>query len=422
MNVSYALLNGVLLLAALPVVLMALYLLLLAVAAFGHPGRRQITGRFAGPREATTRFLILIPAHNEELLLGGVVDQLRRQSYPADRYRIVVIADNCEDSTANVARTHGATVLERTDTTHRGKGQALNWAMRERLAGLGEPYDAVVILDADSTVNADFLWFMDEQLVLGREALQGYYGVQNPLENWRTSLLTASLAAFHFLRPLGRDRFGLPCGLKGNGMCFSRRLIEAYAYPAFSVVEDVELALFYLRQGIGVKFVPGAQVFGQMAVSGRAAGTQRVRWEGGRMALIRTQAWPLLKEGLRLGDGSRLDGAMDLLVPPFTLLMACTAIPALIIATLRGLFPGAVWDVVAGLWVGALAVELGYVLASLVLIRAPLVVYRRLLFAPLFMLWKLGLYLKMALSSRKRGAQEWVRTDRHAMDKPDPDK
>ena len=420
MSLSYFLLNGVLVLVALPAVIMALYLLLLTVAAFGHPGRRQISGRFAGPREAKTRFLILIPAHNEELLLGGVLDQLRGQSYPATQYRIVVIADNCEDHTAEVARTHHATVLERTDTLHRGKGQALNWAMRERLAGLGEPYDAVVILDADSTVNKDFLWFMDEQLVRGAEVLQGYYGVQNPLENWRTSLLTTSLAAFHFLRPLGRDRFGLPCGLKGNGMCFSRRLVEAYAYPAFSVVEDVELALFYLRHGISAKFVPGAQVFGQMAVSGRAAGTQRVRWEGGRMALIRTQAWPLLKEGIRLGDGARLDGAMDLFVPPFTLLVAGTVLPFVVVALLWWLLPGAVGVGLVGLWGFSVVVELGYVLASLVLIRAPFVVYRRLLFAPLFVLWKVGLYLKMALASRGRGAQEWVRTDRHAMDKPTP--
>lgn len=199
-------------------------------------------------------------------------------------------------------------------------------------------------------------------------------------------------------------------------MCISRRLVEAYAYPAFSVVEDVELALFYLRQGVRVKFVPGAQVFGQMAVSGKSAGTQRVRWEGGRIALIRTQAWPLFKEGLRLGDGARLDGAMDLFVPPLTLLVASTALPAAVVGILWCLVPGVVWGAVAALWIAVLAAELGYVLASLVLIRAPFVVYRRLLFAPLFVLWKVGLYLKMGLA--RRGAQEWVRTDRHAMDKP----
>jgi hypothetical protein len=289
--------------------------------------------------------------------------------------------------------------------------------MRERLAAWPAPYDAVVILDADSVVNPDFLWFMDEQFGRGHEALQGYYGVQNPLDNWRTSLLTASLAAFHFLRPLGRDGLGLPCGLKGNGMCFSRRLVGQYGYPAFSVVEDVELALFYLRQGIRVKFVPGAHVLGQMAVSAGAAGTQRARWEGGRLALIRTQAWPLLQEGVRTRDAARMDGVIDLFVPPFALLVAGTALPALAVTTAWCFTRGLLWRMAPILWDAALAVEIAYVLTSLALIRAPLAIYLRLAAAPLFILWKLGVYVRMALASRRGVSGEWVRTARHAMRK-----
>ena len=345
-------------------------------------------------------------------MLGGVLDQLRGLSYPATHVTVVVIADNCEDRTAEVGRLHGATVLERTDPVHRGKGQALHWAMREPLRSWSAPYDAVVILDADSIVNPDFLWFMDEQLGLGCEALQGYYGVQNPVEHWRTSLLTASLAAFHFLRPLGRDWLGLPCGIKGNGMCFARRLVEQYGYPAFSVVEDVELALFYLRQGIRVKFVPGAQVLGQMAVSSDAAGTQRARWEGGRLALIRTQAWPLLTEGLRTGDAARLDGALDLLAPPFSLLVAGTALPALAVLPAWFLTRGVLWGAVPLLWGGALAMEAVYVVAALALIRAPGIIYWRLTAAPLYVLWKFSVYARMA---RRNAAGAWVRTARHEM-------
>jgi len=409
-------LNGVLLLLALPVVFIALYLMALTLAACLHPAHRQIDGCFPGKREASTHFLILIPAHNEELLLGDVLDHLRTISYPASRVSIVVIADNCEDHTADVARTHGATVLERTDPVHRGKGQALNWAMREKLSAWPTSYDAVVILDADSIVNPDFLWFMNEQITQGYEALQGYYGVQNPLENWRTSMLTVSLAAFHFLRPLGRDRLGLPCGLKGNGMCFSRRLIEQFGYPAFSVVEDVELALLYLQQGIRVKFVPGAHVLGQMAVSASAASTQRVRWEGGRLALIRTQAWPLLKEGLRMRDAARVDGAIDLFVPPFVLLVAGTVTPALLITALGLLTRGWVWGVTPWVWAGAAACQIIYIITALILIRAPWAIYRRLLAAPLFVFWKISVYVKLLAASRRGNATgEWVRTARHDM-------
>ena len=408
-------LNLLLLLAALPVVCVALYLLLLALAACMHPGRRRIDGLFPGIRMARTRFLVLIPAHNEELLLGGVLEQLKGHTYDAARVQVVVVADNCTDQTAAVARAQGVVVLERTDLQNRGKGQALNWAMRTCLPSWPDPFDAVVILDADSTVNPDFFWFLNEQLAAGHEALQAYYGVQNPQEHWRTSLLTASLAAFHFLRPLGRDQLGLPCGLKGNGMCFARRLALEYGYPAFSVVEDVELALFLLRQGIRVKFVPGAHVLGQMAVSAQAAGTQRARWEGGRLALIRTQAWPLLKEGIHGRDAAKVDGALDLLIPPFALLVACTALPAVGLMALWAAGHHVIWGGVVVLWCGAWLLEAVYVLAALQLIQAPAVIYWRLLAAPLFILWKLGVYSRMALAAKRGKSGEWVRTGRQAM-------
>jgi hypothetical protein len=201
-------------------------------------------------------------------------------------------------------------------------------------------------------------------------------------------------------------------------MCFSRRLVEQFGYPAFSVVEDVELALLYLRQGIRVRFVPGAHVLGQMAVSAGASNTQRARWEGGRLTLIRTQAWPLLKEGLRLRDAARIDGAIDLILPPFTLLVLGTALPVAAISAVWFLTSGIIWGITPILWGAALAIEIAYLLISLALIRAPAAIYRRLLAAPLFVAWKIGVYVRMALSSsRKQSTGEWVRTARHEMRK-----
>ena len=141
---------------------------------------------------------VVVPAHNEELLLGNTLESLEALSYSRSDYEVVVIADNCEDQTAEIARSRDVSVLERCDPEQRGKGQALHWAMTEHLRDWPAPYDAVIVLDADSMVNADFLWFMNEKLTQGHEILQGYYGVQNPTESWRTSLATASLAAFHF--------------------------------------------------------------------------------------------------------------------------------------------------------------------------------------------------------------------------------
>lgn len=406
-------LTWLLLLSGLVLAVPALYLLILTVAALRHPGRRQIDGVFCGPREAQERFLILIPAHNEELLLGTVIQRLGGLSYPRSHFEIVVIADNCDDRTAGVARAAGAEVLERRDPLLRGKGRALDWALRGALAQWPRPYDAVVVLDADSVINADFLWFMQARLTGGAEALQGYYGVLNPLESWRTSLSLAALAAFHFLRPLGRDRLGLPCGLKGNGMCFSRRLALTYGYPAFSVVEDVELALFLLRKGVGVRFVPGAQVFGQMTTSAQAASVQRARWEGGRWELIRRLSGPLLREGLRSRDAALLDAAMDLLVPPFTILAGISGLAAAAGLLLAALRPAAFVVGVASGLAAVLAAESLYVLTALALVRAPARIYLRLVFAPLFVAWKIGVYLRLAAG--RGGAAVWTRTERQRL-------
>ena len=405
----------VLLVLAIPFVLAALYLLMLTFAACLHPDKQRICGVFRGPRMPQSHFIILIPAHNEELLLGDVLHRLRDQSYPATHYEVVVIADNCADMTAEVARKGGATALVRHDLANRGKGQALNWAMQGPLKDWPQPWDALVIMDADSVLNADFLWFMDERLRQGHQALQGYYGVQNPGDSWRTALMTVALAAFHFLRPLGRDKLGLPCGLKGNGMCFSRQIVERFGYPASSVVEDIELALMYLRNGIGVKFAAGAQVFGQMAATTQQADSQRKRWEGGRLPLLKNWALPLWREGLRERNLAKLDGAVDLFVPPLAMLVMLIVVGGLATGLLLWLHTSSTGQLALALWGGAGLGVVTYVFAGLILIHAPRQDWLRLVFVPVFIFWKFIIYFRMTLQPKRKAPAEWVRTDRKEM-------
>jgi cellulose synthase/poly-beta-1,6-N-acetylglucosamine synthase-like glycosyltransferase len=406
---------ALILLPSLPFALAGLYLLTLTVAATLNPKRKLINGRFEGDHIPQTRFIILVPAHNEELLLGEVLRKLASLSYPHSHYEIVVIADNCTDQTAETARNAGATALIRHDLEKRGKGQALNWAVQGPLSVWPRSWDALVIMDADSVLNPDFLWFMNDLLKKGHSALQGYYGVQNPGESWRTALMTVALAAFHFLRPLGRDTLGLPCGLKGNGMCFSRPLVERFGYPATSVVEDIELALIYLRNGVGVKFAAGAQVFGQMATTTDQADSQRKRWEGGRLPLIKNWAVPLWNEGLRDHDFAKLDGAIDLFVPPLTLLVLPT-LPAWACSLLLvSLNASSLGKVAFLMWSVALLSIFIYVGVGLILIRAPFSVWLRLIAAPLFLCWKIAVYLRMTLAGGRKTPGEWIRTSRHEM-------
>ena len=404
----------ILLLLGLPVAIMALYLVVLSLAAFLHRDKCLITGVFGGQRQPRNRLLILVPAHNEELLLGNVIEKLRMQSYPVSHYEIVVIADNCTDRTAEIARNAGASTLVRNEPDHRGKGQALNWAIQGPLKEWQPAWDALVIVDADSLLSPDFLWFMNEGLVQGHQAMQGYYGVSNPTESWRTALMCVALSAFHFLRPLGRDQLGLPCGLKGNGMCFSRPLVDRFGYPATSVVEDIELALMYLRHGVGVKFMPGAQVFGQMATTTDQADSQRKRWEGGRKALIKEWALPLWREGWRERSFPKLDGAMDLFVPPLTLLVMAISLGWLLMLVLCMLHASPLSLLGLGMWSGSLLAILFYLVSGLVLIRAPLQVWLQLSSAPLYIFWKIAVYFGMA-SKEKKTPSAWIRTERHEM-------
>lgn len=405
----------IMILLGIPFAVISLYLLVLSVASLLNPDRKLIDGIFHGSRTPQNRFIILVPAHNEELLLGDVIAGLHQQFYPADHYEIVVIADNCTDATAEIATAAGATTLVRHDLDHRGKGQALNWAIQGPLLKWARPWDGLVIVDADSVLNSDFLWFMNERLEQGYQAIQGFYGVLNPSDNWRTSLMSAALSVFHFLRPLGRDTLGLPCGLKGNGMCFSRTLVERFGYPATSVVEDMELALIYLRHGIGVKFSAGAQVYAQMAATQRHADTQRNRWECGRLELVKTWAVPLWFEGIRERDFQKFDGAMDLFVPPLTLLFLPTILGWSIMLLNLVFHPLFVEKVSFSLWSFSLAAICLYMAVGLVLTRAPFAVWLQLAALPLFLFYKILSYFRMIFTKGLKAPSEWIRTGRQKM-------
>ena len=198
-------------------------LLLTAVAA-----RRHARGldRTLVPDRVHHRFVIVVPAHDEELLIASTVASMRGLDYPEDLFRIHVIADNCSDATAEIARAAGAEVHERFAPDKRGKGPALQWLL-QRLWTRGDAHDAVVIVDADSTLSANFLRVMDAKLAEGHRVVQGYYAVRDPGTSWNVGLRYAGFALRHYLRPLARTAFGGSCGLYGNGMAFRSEMFCA---------------------------------------------------------------------------------------------------------------------------------------------------------------------------------------------------
>jgi 1,2-diacylglycerol 3-beta-glucosyltransferase len=372
----------------------ALYVGLLTLAApFGRRPRWR-----AGP--GVRRFALLVPAHNEEAVLGRTLASLAALDYPVAQRDVWLVADNCTDATSALARTHGAHVCERHDLALPGKGHALAWLL-ERIAAAGARYDGFVIVDADSALSANFLRTMDARLEGGALAVQGYYTVL-PLHGTRAEALRCvALALVHYLRPAAKSALGLSYGLKGNGMCFAPELIARFGWPTAGLAEDVEFNLLLASNGTRVAFAPEAVVRGEIPPTLRAAASQNRRWEAGRIAVLHA-ALPLLVSGLRRRDASAVDSAIEQLVPPLS-------VPVLLAALCGG--AGALLAT-QWLWlpsIVACGVFALYIVAGLTLAGCTATQWRALSLAPLYAIWKLALYARVFVGPRQRA---WVRTRR----------
>lgn len=387
-----------LVLLALPVLAATGYLLLLTLLS----GEKQAPPQVA-PR---LKFDIIIPAHNEEAGIARTVTNLSRVDYPAELRRIVVVADNCSDATADRAREAGATVLVRHNQELRGKGYALQLAFERSLAdGFA---DAVVVVDADTEVTPNLLHAFGLRLEAGAQAVQAHYGVLNPQASWRTRLMAVAMALFHKVRSLGRERLGVSCGLRGNGMCFTHAIIRQVPHEAFSIVEDLEYGIRLGRAGQRVHYAWEAEALGEMVTSEKAARSQRRRWDGGRMAMTRQFGLPLLAEGLRKGDKVLVDLAVDLLVPPLS--WVALGVGAVGVASgALSLWQGHVALSAYAAAASALALVL-YVMRGWWVSGMGLSGLTALAWAPFYVAWKV--WLMLSRPEEKKG--EWVRTTREA--------
>ena len=386
--------------------LLSLYVVFLTVTALVARVRE---GRQPSPSFVSTRFTILVPAHNEALVIEQCLDSLNALDYPVGIRRVIVVADNCTDDTARLAASKEATVYERVDSNKQGKGYALEWALQRLLANDGGWTDAVVIFDADTVADPQFLRQVEARLRRGGVALQGQYKLMNPFDNWRTALLYSALLLHNRLRPLARQGLGWTTLLKGNGMCFTRSVIERFGWNAYGLAEDIEYTTMLLDAGIRVEAVPGAVLYAQAAQTRRQADSQRMRWEGGRFALARRDGLRLLRSFFRTGSATRLDWAMDLLTPPMAILVGVPLLGAGVNAGLWMLLGTPVVAYMAWAWVAVLAGTCIHVIGGLLISGADPRAYLYLLSTPLFLIWKLQIYVAMLF---RRGPRGWVRTER----------
>jgi exopolysaccharide biosynthesis WecB/TagA/CpsF family protein len=380
-----------------PALACAGYLATLSVAAL-----RRTAAPVAGPQ--TLRVAVVVPAHNEAALIARVLGSLREQTYPASLTRIVVVADNCSDATADVAAATGADVLVRTDPIHVGKGEALRWAF-DRLLTDDPSLDALVVVDADSVADHDLL----TNLAAGArsaEVVQGDYQVLEDSSS-RSALRAAAFLLFHRARFQGRAALGMGCALVGNGMLFRRSVLERVPWNATCSAEDLEYTVNLRLAGVSPSYAAGARLWAPASTGGKAGSVQRMRWEGGRFHMIRAGVPRLVTTAFRSGDLTRLDMAMDLATPPLGLLVLASAAGAAIAGVLVAVHAAAPWALLP--WLGALGLIAAHVIVGLYAAREPKRTYQALLGAPWFLLLKLTTYARLTRGTR---ADHWERTPR----------
>jgi cellulose synthase/poly-beta-1,6-N-acetylglucosamine synthase-like glycosyltransferase len=383
MHILLAVAGLALLLATLPLVAELLVLSLAAI----FPAAKS-------PTVANVlRLFVIIPAHNEQALIAACVRSIVASKPP--QVEVLVIAHNCTDSTADRAVEAGATVLPLNGEG--GKGHALNFGFQHALAAGAE---AVLVIDADSNVAPNLIPAVLARLAAGAQALQTRYQVANASASTRTRLMELALLGMNTLRPRGRARLGLSCGIFGNGFALTAATLARVPYLANSVVEDLEYHLHLLRSGIRVVFVDDTAVFGEMPATDTGTATQRARWEGGRILMRRQWTRPLVKQVLT-GRLRMIEPLLDLLALPLA-----TGTVLLSIAAAIPLHWVRAWGVL-----GLVAVLL-YLLVAASLGPTPAATLRALFAAPAYIVWKILMIPATRRASRRDAA--WVRTQRNS--------
>ena len=385
---------------ALPFVLLIFFIVVAAMAGRRHLGLvRNATKMFD--------FIIVIPAHNEEASIASTVRTLKKIDYPPQRFATLVVADNCTDNTEKIARDEGAIVWPRKDDTKRAKGFALEYAFERLEKENALAWDAVVVIDADTLVDANLLKSFCWHLERGDRWMQTYYSVSNPDSSWRTRLLTLALSLFNGVWLWGSDRLGLSVSLRGNGMCFSREAIRAHPWRAYGLAEDLEFSWWLRIWGERVRFVGESTVYGEMATSReQGAKPQRQRWEEGRRQLRTLFRGALLKSP-HVSFLQKIGYFADLYMPALAKLCVWITGAFLALAALRLLSGPHNSLVVAGMGVGLgqVLVLVCYVLSPIFVWRLPIRHFAAIIYFPAYVLWKISLFFQ-------KKPTKWVRTPR----------
>lgn len=314
----------------------------------------------ASPSKAH-RYAVLIAARNEENVISGLLDSLRAQTYDMSLVTVFVAADNCTDSTAAIARAHGAVVYERFNQLNVGKGYALDFLLQHISADYPAGFDGYFVFDADNILAPDYIERMNEMFSNGHEIVTSYRNSKNFGGNW----ISAGYALW-FLRESrylngARTRLGSSAAVGGTGFLFSQRILnESHGWRFYLLTEDIEFSVYHILRGEKIAICESAVLYDEQPTDFRQSCRQRLRWAKGYVQVFLRYGGQLLRGAAR-GSWSCFDMSMSIL-PAFVLTSLCLL--ANITLTILGLMQG------AGVWFAlrSLLECMGSILATLLVL------------------------------------------------------
>ncbi|MEO0353791.1 MAG: glycosyltransferase family 2 protein [Cyanobacteria bacterium P01_A01_bin.3] len=357
-----------------------------------------------GAPESLAAFRVLVPAHNEAAGIGTTLQNLLQEV--DDPQQICVIADNCTDETAAIAREYNVQVLERTDAELRGKGYALDFGLQHIEAASDSPPDVVVMVDADCHVADGTLAAIAQRAAASNRPVQAVYRMASPPNpSPKDGVSAFAFTVKNRVRAGGLSSLGMPILLGGTGMAFPWQALQQVEVASGHIVEDMKLGIDLAIAGYPPTLATDYVVTGQLPSSEDAATSQRTRWEHGHLESLTTYVPQLLVAAVRQRRLGLLMLALDLAIPPLSLWVAIGA--GLAVATaIMAIAAGVMWPaIVQAIACGVLVAAIGVAALKW---RPPELSLMQLLSIPFYVLWKLPIYLKFLVSPQK----DWVRTER----------
>lgn len=271
------------------------------------------------------RFALVVAAHNEDVVIGKLIESLRSQNYPKDKFDIFVVADNCIDSTAEIAKSKGAYVYERVNKINKGKGFALEWLF-DKIFSLEEKYDVIGIFDADNLVSKNWCKEMDSKLEEGYQVVQGYIDSKNPGDTWISFAYSFAFWSQNRMYQLARRNLGLSNQLGGTGFAIKTSVIEKYGFGATCLAEDLELTCKLILNNQKVGWCHDAVIYDEKPLTMKQSWVQRRRWMQGFSDVASRYFFKLLKKGILERKFYVIDCAIYVIQPYFTVALAVSSV------------------------------------------------------------------------------------------------